>query len=89
MIDSSALAGAVAYETAMARTMARGVGRLVTAGRSLLARYVREGIRALLVPDREPPRGLVGYRRCALGLVRHAVSAWTACGIYRRGFAPA
>lgn len=85
VIDSSALAGAVAYETAMARTMARGVGRLMTAGRSLLARYVREGMRALVAPGREPAREVVGYRRCALELLRYTATAWTASGIYRRG----
>jgi hypothetical protein len=85
VIDSSALAGAVAFETAMAQTMTRGVGRLVTAGWSLLAYYAAETIRALLTPAREPVRHVVGYRRCALELLRHTATAWTASGVYRRG----
>jgi hypothetical protein len=85
VIDSSALAGAVAYETAMARTMVRGVGRLLTAGWSLLAHYAAETLRALLAPGREPSRPLVSYRRCAAELLRHTATAWTASGIYRRG----
>jgi hypothetical protein len=85
VIDSSALAGAVAYETAMAQTMARGVGRLFTAGWSLLAYYAAETFRALFAPGREPARPLVSYRRCALELLRHTATAWTASGTYRRG----
>jgi hypothetical protein len=85
VIDSSALAGAVAFETAMARTMVRGVGRLVTSGWSLLAYYAAETTRALLAPGREPTRPLVGYRRCALELFRYTATAWTASGIYRSG----
>jgi hypothetical protein len=85
VIDSSALAGAVAFETAMAQTMARGVSRLFTAGWSLLAYYAAEAARALLTLRGEPPRPLVGYRRCALGLLRYTATAWTASGVYRRG----
>jgi hypothetical protein len=85
VIDSSALAGAVAYETAMAQTMARGVRRLLTAGWSLLAYYAAEALRAVCAPGREPPRPLVGYRRCVLELLRYTATAWTASGIYRRG----
>jgi hypothetical protein len=85
VIDSSALAGAVAFETAMARTMARGVSRLFTAGWSLLAYYAAEAARAFLIPGGGPPRPLVGYRRCALGLLRYTATAWTASGVYRRG----
>jgi len=85
VIDSSALAGAVAFETAMARTMARGVSRLFTAGWSLLAYYAAEAARAFLIPGGGSPRPLVGYRRCALGLLRYTATAWTASGVYRRG----
>lgn len=85
VIDSSALAGAVSYETAMARTMVRGVGRLFTSGWCLLAYYARETFRALLAPGREPKRPLVSYRRCAVKLLRYSATAWTASGVYRRG----
>jgi hypothetical protein len=85
VIDSSALAGVVAFETAMARTMVRGVGRLVTSGWSLLACYATETIRALVAPRREPARQLVSYRRCALELFRYTATAWTASKIYRSG----
>jgi hypothetical protein len=42
-------------------------------------------MRALLAPGREQARDLVGYRRCALELLRHTATAWTASEIYRRG----
>jgi hypothetical protein len=85
VIDSSALAGAVAFETAMAQTMARGVGRLFTAGWSLLGRYAAEAGRALVRVEPEPRRHIVGYRRCALELLRYTATAWTASSVYRRG----
>ncbi|GAC1448045.1 MAG: hypothetical protein NVSMB9_30840 [Isosphaeraceae bacterium] len=85
VIDSSALAGAVAYETAMSRTMARGVSRLFTAGWSLLAYYAAEAAQALLSLNSESSRPLVSYRRCALGLLQYTATAWAASGIYRRG----
>jgi hypothetical protein len=85
VIDASALAGAVAFETAMASTMARGVGRLFTAGWALLAYYARATMRALFSLKREPARPLATYRRCALELLRYSATAWTASGVYRRG----
>jgi hypothetical protein len=85
VIDASALSGAVAFETAMSRTMARGVGRLATSGWPLLAYYAAQAVRALARPGREPVRPLVGYRRCALELCRYSATAWTASGVYRSG----
>src|SRR5262249_15294947 len=84
-MDSAALGGEVAYETAMAKTMALAVPRLFTRGRALLGRYVWEGARAVLIPAREPPRALLSYRRCALELLGLSVTAWSAARVYRRG----
>ena len=85
VIDSSALAGAVAFETAMARTMARGVSRLFTAGWSLLAYYAAEAARALLIPGGESAPAPGRLPTLCPGLLRYTATAWTASGVYRRG----
>ena len=85
MIDRAAISGMVAYETAMAQSMAHGVGRLARAGGALLSRYAREAARALLLPAREPERGLLSYRRSAMALVLYTATAWTTSRTFRRG----
>ncbi len=85
MIDRAAIAGMVAYETAIARTMRHGVAQLLKAGHRLLMCYAWETARALLAPFKEPDRGLFSYRRCAIELIRYSVTAWTASKTFRRG----
>lgn len=84
-LEAAALSGMVAYETAIAQTMAQSVGRLFTAGWRLLGRYAQETVRALLTVKRESASVVIGYRRCAVELLRYAMTAWTASRIYRGG----
>ncbi len=85
LLDRSALQGAVPYETAMAQGMATAISRIVRGGSRLVHRYAYEAARALVLPCREPPRGLPSYRRNALWLALHSCTAWTASAVYRRG----
>ena len=85
LLDHSALAGAVAYETAMAQGMATAVGRILRAGGRLLARYAHEAARALVLPNRETQDGLTSYRRAALWLIFYSLYAWSASSVFRRG----
>jgi hypothetical protein len=85
LIDHSALAGAVPYETAVAQGMALALRRILTGGGRLLAAYARETIRALVVPVQPPRPGRSGDRQAALTLVATSVTAWTAARVYRRG----
>jgi hypothetical protein len=83
--DSSALAGLIPYETAMADSLAVTVGGLVTGGSRLLASYAREAMRALLIPDRGTARDLISYRRTALGLLWHTMTSLSAFRLFREG----
>ncbi len=85
LLDRSALQGAIAYETAMAQGMATALSRIVRAGSRLIHRYAYEAAKALVLPSREPPRGLPSYRKTALLLGHYACSAVTASAVYRRG----
>ncbi|HLK60398.1 MAG TPA: hypothetical protein VKU00_27805 [Chthonomonadaceae bacterium] len=84
-LEAAALAGMVAYETAMAQSMTQSLGRLFTAGWRLLGRYAWETARAFLLPERTSQDAYIGYRRCAWELLYYAITAWTASRIYRRG----
>jgi hypothetical protein len=85
LLDHHALGGAIAYETAMAQGMATALSRIVRAGSKLIHRYAYEAMKALVLPSREPSRGLPSYRRAALLLALYACNAWTASAVYRRG----
>jgi hypothetical protein len=85
MMDSDALSGAVAFETAMARSLALTVRHLVSRGISLLWRYALEGARAILMGPAEPLRPLLSYRRTAFYLCYFSIGAWTASRVFRRG----
>jgi hypothetical protein len=85
VIDAEALEGVVAGETAMARTMARGFGRLFLAGWSLLGYYLTTGCREVFTSRGEPRRPLLTYRQCVLRLLRLSATAFTAYHVYRRG----
>ncbi len=85
LVDRSALAGLVAHETVLADGLLAALGRLVRTGWLLIARYVVEAARAVVTPAREPERGLASYRRAALGLAYHFVTAWGAARVVRRG----
>jgi hypothetical protein len=83
--DSSALAGLIPYETAMADSLAVTVGRLATGGTRLLASYGWEALRAFLIPDRHPGEHVISYRRTALGLLWHSMTCLSALRLFREG----
>ncbi len=85
LLDSAALSGAIAYETAFGSSLVVTVNRLFTAGWTLLGRYAWETSRALLAVHNEPQRNLIGYRRAALELVRYSLTVWSASKVFRRG----
>jgi hypothetical protein len=85
MMDSAALSGVVAFETAMAQSLVVTVRQLFTRSLSLLWRFAVEGARALCLPAADPGPGVLTYRRCALNLARYSVTAWTASRVFRRG----
>jgi hypothetical protein len=85
LMDSAALSGVVAFETAMAQSLAVTIRQLFTRGLALVWRYAVEGARALLLPASEPDRDLLSYRRCALNLARYWITAWSASRVFRRG----
>lgn len=81
----SALSGALAYETAVAHTLADGVSRLFRTGWGLVHRYTAEAIRAFLWPAREPPREIASNRAAAMTLLGQAWRSFRARHVYRRG----
>jgi hypothetical protein len=85
LVDRSALTGMIAYETAIAESMAVALRRLFRTGWLLICRYAVEALRALVRPAAEPERGLISYRRMAFGLVAQAILALRTAGVYRRG----
>jgi hypothetical protein len=85
LVDDYVLAGALPLETAMARSLARGVLRLLTAGWLLLAFYGLATVRALGGAGPRVPNGVASDRRAALELLRSALLAWTAVFVFRRG----
>jgi len=85
LIDHSALAGAVAYETAVAQGMSLALKRIATGGRRLLSSYADETGRALVRPMIPTRPGLCGDRETAIALLASSVTAWSAASVYRRG----
>jgi Domain of unknown function (DUF4166) len=85
LIDHSALAGAVAYETAVAQGMSLALKRIATGGRRLLSSYADETKRALVRPTIPTRPGLCGDRETAFALLASSVTAWSAASVYRRG----
>src|SRR5215472_13933700 len=83
--DSSALAGLIPYETAIADSLAVTVAELLTGGARLLTSYAWEAMRALLIPDRGAPHGVISYRRTALGLLWHSMTSLSAFRLFREG----
>ena len=85
LMVGSALSGTLAYETAVAHTLAAGVSRLFRTGWGLVHRYTSEAIRALLWPAHEPQRGIVSNRAAALTLLNQGWRSFRARHVYRRG----
>lgn len=85
MLDDAAISGEIAVETAIAHSFVVALKNLFSAGFDLLCYFVRQTAWALLFPIREPKRGILGYRRAALILIKNSILAWTACRIYKRG----
>ena len=89
LMDRIALDGTVAYETALAHSLSASFLRLCTVSWRLVGRYWWEGVRAVLLPSREPRvlsrRGLATYRRLALESIGYSFTVWNASRVYRRG----
>lgn len=85
LMDDAALAGDVAFETAIAHSLLIGVKRLFSKGWDLLRYFARETARAIVTPASEPKRGLRSYRATAFALIRNSVLAWAAYRTYQRG----
>jgi hypothetical protein len=85
LVDRSAIAGAIAYETAIAQSISVGLRRLLRGGWLLLGRYAKEALRAIFTASAELRPGLLTYRRSAFALLGHAIASWRAAGVYRRG----
>jgi len=83
--DSSALAGLIPYETAIADSLAVTVAGLLSGGTRLLASYSREALRALLIPERGTAHEVISYRRTALGLFWHSMTSLSAFRLFREG----
>ena len=84
LIDHSALAGAVAYETAVAQGMSLALKRIATGGRRLLSSYAGETTRALVRPMIPTRPGLCGDSETAIALLASSATAWSAASVYRR-----
>lgn len=84
LLDKSAIAGVLPYETAIADSLALFVGKVFTASFQLLSLYTKETARAVF-DFSETPNGLLSYRRTAFGLMRWTLTSLTASKIFRRG----
>jgi Domain of unknown function (DUF4166) len=85
LMDSAALAGDVAPETAIAFSLLIGVKRLFSQRWELLRYFAKETARAVVSPARGPERTLESYRSTALELMRNSVLSWAAYRTYQRG----
>src|SRR5262249_4305348 len=83
--DSSALAGLIPYETAMADSLAVTASRLLTGGAGLLGRYGWEALRAMIVADRNYTSGVISYRRTAMGLMKYSITCLSAFRLFWEG----
>lgn len=83
--DSSALAGLIPYETAMADSLGVTVKRLVTGGAGLLGRYGWEAIRAIILPNQSRSNGVMNYRRTAFGLLKYSVTCLSSLRLFWEG----
>lgn len=83
-LDESAVVGEIALETAMSDAMSRSVTRMLRDGGWTFARTFVLGLVAFFSWAAVRP-GMPSYRRVALRVVRHAVSALTLVGVWRKG----
>lgn len=83
-LDESAATGAIALETAMSDAIGHSVSRMLRDGGWTFVRTLVLGLVALFswAPVRA---GLPSYRRIALRVARHAVSALAIVGVWRKG----
>lgn len=84
LMDKSAIAGVLPYETAIAGSLAGFARKISTASFRLLSLYVTETARAVF-DFSETPTGLLSYRQTAFGIVRYSFTSLTASKIFRRG----
>jgi hypothetical protein len=82
--DESAAAGAIALETAMSNAIGSSVSRMLRDGGWTFARTLVLGLVAFFSWAEVRP-GAPSYRRIALAVLRHAVSALAIVGVWRKG----
>jgi len=85
LMDSAALSGDVAWETAIAHSLGLGVKQLFSRGWDLIRYFARETARAILVSARGPARGLASYRKTAFALLKNTLLCSAAYRTYKRG----
>ena len=85
LMDSAALSGEIAVETAIAHSLGLGFKRLFSRRWDLLRYFAKETARALLVPASGPRRGLASYRVTALSLIKNTLLCSSVYRTYRRG----
>jgi hypothetical protein len=85
LMDSEALSGRVAWETAIAHSLLLGSKRLFSRGWDLLRYFAKETARGILVPARGPERDLASYRKTAFALLKNTLLCSAAYRTYRRG----
>jgi hypothetical protein len=85
LMDSEALSGEVAVETAIAHSLVVGFRRLFSHGWDLLRYFAKETAFAILSPGNGPKRELASYRKTALALLKNTILCSAAYRTYRRG----
>ncbi|PYP83622.1 MAG: hypothetical protein DMG65_24120 [Candidatus Angelobacter sp. Gp1-AA117] len=85
LMDSAALSGDIAWETAIAHSLGLGFKRLFSQRWDLLRYFAKETARALLVRSPGPKRGLASYRMTALSLLKNTLLCSSVYRTYRRG----
>lgn len=84
LLDKSAIAGVLPYETAIAGSLATFTKKMLTASFQVLALYTKETARAAF-DFSPPPEGLLSYRQTAFDLLHYTATSLTASKIFRRG----
>lgn len=85
LMDSSAIAGLIPHETAIADSLVLTIKKLSTAGVRLVGRYAAESARAVLDFSPADSPEVLSYRRTAFDLTRFFLLSFSVSKIFRRG----
>ena len=85
LMDSEALSGEIALETAIAHSLVVGLKRLFSKGWDLIRYFARETAFAILAPERGPKREFASNRQVAMALLKNTVLCAAAYRTYQRG----